>query len=117
MQVQASDFPKKMFFFMMVLGSEDVCANFSSIPRTMNGLYRSLGHFVSAHWGLGGRHAADRFNPRPGMGSRITRHGRGGQNLPPPPANPAPMKARITEILWKVVWSNVSKMCNFGDPW
>ena len=44
--------------------------------------------------------AAQVFNPRPGMGFRITRLGRGwGQNLPPP-ANSAPMKARITKFLW-----------------
>ena len=29
--------------------------------------------------------------------------GGGGQNLPPP-ANSAPMKARITKFLWEVVW-------------
>ena len=39
----------------------------------------------------------------------------GGQNLPPP-ANSAPMKARIIKFLLKVVWSKVSKTCHFGDP-
>ena len=39
----------------------------------------------------------------------------GGQNLPPP-ANSAPMKARITKFLWEVGWLNISIMCNFGDP-
>ena len=42
-------------------------------------------------------------NPRPGMGSRITRTGRGGGRICPP-ANSAPMKARITKFLWEVGW-------------
>ena len=33
-----------------------------------------------------------------------------------PPANSAPMKARITKLLWKVVWLKISMACNFGDP-
>ena len=40
----------------------------------------------------------------------------GGQSLPPPPVNSAPMKARITKFLWKMVWSKFSKTCTFGDP-
>ena len=39
------------------------------------------------------------FNPRPGMGFRITRPGRGAESAPRP-ANSAPMKARITKCLW-----------------
>ena len=50
-----------------------------------------MGSSESAVMGL------SRFNPRPGMGSRITRTGR-GQNLTPTPANSAPMKARITKF-------------------
>ena len=45
-----------------------------------------------------------RYNPRPGMGFRITCQRSGGRISPPPAANPAPMKARITKLLWKVVW-------------
>ena len=36
------------------------------------------------------------FNPRPGIGSRITRAGGGGGGRICPPANSAPIKARIT---------------------
>ena len=38
----------------------------------------------------------------------------GGQNLPP--ANSAPMKARITKFLWMIGWLKISIMCNFYDP-
>ena len=57
------------------------------------------------------------INPRPGMGIRITLTGSLGRICPPPPpANSAPMKARITKFLWAVVWLKISISCNFGDP-
>ena len=39
------------------------------------------------------------LNPRPGIGSRITR-----KESTLPPANSAPMKARITKFLLEVGW-------------
>ena len=50
------------------------------------------------------------------MGSRITRTGRGGEGKICPPANSAPMNARITNFLWEVGWLKISVMCDFGDP-
>ena len=40
----------------------------------------------------------------------------GGGAESAPPANSAPMKARITKCLWEVDWLKISIMCNFGDP-
>ena len=40
----------------------------------------------------------------------------GGGLKYPPPANSAPMQARITKFLWEVVRLKISIVFNFGDP-
>ena len=54
------------------------------------------------------------LNPRPGMGSRITRTGEGAEYVPP--ANSAPMKTRDSIFLWEVGWLKISIVGSFGDP-
>ena len=54
--------------------------------------------------------------PAPGNGVQNYAPGRGGRQNLPFSANSAPMKARITKLLWEVVWLKILIVCNVGNP-